>query len=113
LFEVKERGRRREQSDIGSDPKQVRRTQDESNSRKRIPSERAISRLVMKLAAVTTRFRTAFPEANQDRLQEDRKNKERCPDKENACVSNYPRGEIGKQRTDQGARCSARRDDRE
>ena len=104
LFEIKKGVRRRQQSDIGGNPEQVRRTQDESDSRKRIPAERAIPRLMISFAAVPPRFRTTFPEANQDCLQHDRQNKERRPDEEDAGVPDRPRGKISKQRPDEGAR---------
>src|SRR4029434_11176734 len=98
LFEIKKGICGSQKGDISRNPKQIRRTQDESDSRKRIPAKRAIPRLVMNFAAFTRRLRTTLPETDQDCLQEHRQNKQRRADEEDAGVPDYPRGEIGKQR---------------
>src|SRR4029450_11074358 len=68
---------------------------------------------MISFAAVPPRFRTPFPDEDEDGLQDDRQNKQRRSDEEDAGVPDGPRGKIGEQRSDESARSSARRDHRE
>ena len=67
---------------------------------------------MISFAAVPLKFRTTFPDANQDCLQHDRQNKERRPDEEDAGVADASRGDIGKERSNERASGSARCDHR-